>query len=126
MSAHVPATLGCNSALLALRKPQRFLLLGRTWQESRARASAFRKSKFLIQKNQRRVQTPQVVWVVWKCGRIEDTLRVKDLSVGGLFVETVKACPVDATVELRFLVGDGERASDLPEDSPHFTDSKRE
>jgi hypothetical protein len=50
VSAHVPATLGCNSALLALRKPQRFLLLGRTWQESRAQASAFRKSKFLIQK----------------------------------------------------------------------------
>jgi hypothetical protein len=47
-----------------------------------------------------------------ECGRIKDTLRVKDLSVGGLFVETVKACPVDATVELRFLVEDGESKAD--------------
>jgi PilZ domain-containing protein len=33
---------------------------------------------------------------------------VKDLSVGGLFIETLKACPIDATVELHFLVEDGE------------------
>jgi PilZ domain len=29
-------------------------------------------------------------------------------SVGGLFIETAKTCPVDATVELHFLVEDGE------------------
>jgi len=46
--------------------------------------------------------------VLWKCGRTEDTSKVKDLSVGGLFIETAKACPVDATVELHFLVQDGE------------------
>jgi hypothetical protein len=28
--------------------------------------------------------------------------------VGGLFIETSKVCPVDATVELHFLVEDGE------------------
>jgi hypothetical protein len=39
---------------------------------------------------------------------MEDTSRVKDLSVGGLFIETSKACPVDAPVELHFLVEDGE------------------
>jgi hypothetical protein len=33
---------------------------------------------------------------------------VKDLSVGGLFIETKKVCPVGATVELHFLVEDGE------------------
>jgi hypothetical protein len=27
--------------------------------------------------------------------------------VGGLFIETLKVCPVDATVELHFLVEDG-------------------
>jgi hypothetical protein len=48
------------------------------------------------------------VWAIWRCGRTEDTSRVKDLSVGGLFIETLKACPVDATVELHFLVEDGE------------------
>jgi hypothetical protein len=30
------------------------------------------------------------------------------LSIGGLFLETLKVCPVDATVELHFLVEDGE------------------
>lgn len=28
--------------------------------------------------------------------------------MGGLFIETLKKCPVDATVELHFLVEDGE------------------
>jgi PilZ domain len=60
----------------------------------------------------KRVETPQGVWVLWRCGRTEDTSRVKDLGVGGVFVETLKVCPVDATVELHFLVEDGEiRAS---------------
>lgn len=56
----------------------------------------------------KRVETPQGVWVFWKCGRIEDTSKVKDLGIGGLFIETSKKCPVDATVELHFLVEDGE------------------
>ena len=29
------------------------------------------------------------------------------MSVGGLFIETLKVCPIDATVELHFLVEDG-------------------
>ena len=32
--------------------------------------------------------------------------------MGGLFVETLKVCPVDATVKLHFLVEDGEIAAD--------------
>jgi hypothetical protein len=59
-------------------------------------------------RHRKRVETPQGVWVLWKCGRTEDTSKVKDLSVGGLFIETAKGCPVDATVELHFLVQDGE------------------
>lgn len=59
-------------------------------------------------RHHKRVETPQGVWVFWRCGRTEDTSRVKDLSVGGLFIETRKVCPVDATVELHFLVEDGE------------------
>jgi len=56
----------------------------------------------------KRVETPQDVWVLWRCGRTEDTSRVRDLTVGGLFIETSKVCPVDATIELHFLVEDGE------------------
>ena len=60
----------------------------------------------------KRIPTPDGVWVLWKCGRTEDTSRVKDLGVGGVFVETKKTCPVGGTVELHFLVPDGEvRAS---------------
>lgn len=39
---------------------------------------------------------------------MEDTSRVRDLSVGGVFIETRKVCAVNATVELHFLVEDGE------------------
>ena len=59
-------------------------------------------------RHHRRVETPEGVWAIWRCGRTEDTSRVKDLSVGGLFIETRKVCPVGATVELHFLVQDGE------------------
>jgi hypothetical protein len=59
-----------------------------------------------------RVETPQGVSVFWRCGRIEDTSRVKDVSVGGLFIETLKVCPVDATIKLHFLVEDGEITAD--------------
>lgn len=43
----------------------------------------------------------------WRCGRSEDTSRVRDISVGGVFIETKKVLPVDGTVELNFLVEDG-------------------
>ena len=59
-------------------------------------------------RHHRRVETPEGVWAIWRCGRTEDTSRVRDLSVGGLFIETHKVCPVGATVELHFLVQDGE------------------
>jgi len=60
----------------------------------------------------KRVKTPEGVLVLWRCGRTEDTSRVKDLSVGGLFIETRKVCPVDAAVKLNFLVEDGEIMAD--------------
>ena len=34
------------------------------------------------------------------------------MSVGGLFIETLKVCPVDATIKLHFLVEDGEITAD--------------
>ena len=89
------------------------------WSARRGRAASStprgRRTLPVIAKSRRhhkRIETPEGVWVLWKCGRTEDTSRVKDLGVGGLFIETKKVCPVDATVELHFLVQDGEiRAS---------------
>ena len=50
-----------------------------------------------------RVETPDGVWVYWNCKGREDTSQVRDLSMGGLFVETEEAREVD-TIRLDFLV----------------------
>ena len=58
----------------------------------------------------RRVETSKGVWVVWgrdRRDRPEDTSRVRNLSLDGLFIETRKTCPVGSTVALDFLVEDG-------------------
>ncbi len=55
-----------------------------------------------------RVETPSGVWVYWNCEGREDTSRVRDLSLGGLFVETAEARDLDATVKLDFLVQEGQ------------------
>jgi PilZ domain len=55
----------------------------------------------------KRIDDPRGVWVYWRCGRSEDTSHVRDISVGGIFIETQKRLPIDATVELNFLVEDG-------------------
>ncbi len=54
-----------------------------------------------------RVQTQVDVWVYWRSNGREDTSRVRDLSLGGLFVETAKSKAVGASVKLNFLVQEG-------------------
>jgi len=55
-----------------------------------------------------RVEKPHGVWVCWNCKGREDTSRVRDLSTGGLFVETEKVRDLDATIRLDFLVQEGQ------------------
>src|SRR5712664_2601420 len=55
-----------------------------------------------------RVEKTHGVWVYWNCKGREDTSRVRDLSTGGLFVETEKARDVDTKVRLDFLVQEGQ------------------
>jgi hypothetical protein len=55
-----------------------------------------------------RVETPHEVWVYWNCKGREDTSRVRDLSTGGLFVETEEARDVDTTIRSDFLVQEGQ------------------
>ena len=55
-----------------------------------------------------RVEKPHGVWVYWNCKGREDTSRVRDLSTGGLFVETEELRDVDATIMLDFLVQEGQ------------------
>src|SRR5208283_3258471 len=85
------------------------LFVGRAAEVTCTSERVLKKQVLHSRRHNKRVETPQGVWVLWRCGRTEDTSRVKDLSVGGLFIETSKVCPVDATVELHFLVEDGER-----------------
>jgi hypothetical protein len=67
-----------------------------------------KKNVIVSRRRFQRVDTPQGVWVFWRCGRNEDTSRVGDLGVGGLLIETPRVFPADAPVELHFLVEDGE------------------
>jgi hypothetical protein len=67
-----------------------------------------KKQVFNSRRRTRRVEIPSGIWAFWRCGRAEDTSRVRDLSATGLFLETAKVCPVDSTVELHFLVEEGD------------------
>ena len=54
-----------------------------------------------------RVETREGVWVYWRCQGRDDTSRVRDLSLGGLFVETATPRLVGSTAEIDFLVREG-------------------
>ena len=53
-----------------------------------------------------RVQAPDV-WVYWNSDGRDDIAKVRNLSLGGLFLETVTSKNVDSTVALDFLVQEG-------------------
>ena len=56
-----------------------------------------------------RVETPESVRVYWSCaGRIDDVLHVRNLSFGGLFVETRKPQSVGSNAQIDFLVEEGQ------------------
>jgi hypothetical protein len=59
-----------------------------------------------------RVETPDGVWVDWRCAGREDISRLRNLSLGGLFVETPKSKVVGSTVKLEFLVQEGQIRAD--------------
>jgi hypothetical protein len=59
-----------------------------------------------------RVETHERVWVDWRCVGREDISRVRNLSLGGLFVETPTARSVGSTAKLEFLVQEGQIRAD--------------
>ena len=54
-----------------------------------------------------RVEAP-AVRVYWSSGGKNDVLRVRNLSLGGMFVEARKPQPVGATAQIDFLVDEGQ------------------
>jgi hypothetical protein len=59
-----------------------------------------------------RIETPTGVWVYWRCGRVADTSRIRNLGVGGLFIETRKPALVGTRTKLEFLVQEGQIRSE--------------
>src|SRR5258708_16349238 len=55
-----------------------------------------------------RVATPGDIYVYWSSVGYDDTSRVRDLSSGGLFVQTRKTKSVGAKTNLHFLVEEGQ------------------
>ena len=55
-----------------------------------------------------RVEAPENVYVYWSSVGYDDTSRVRDLSSGGLFVQTRKSRSVGAKTNLHFLVEEGQ------------------
>ena len=61
----------------------------------------------------KRVPTPQHVWVYFRCNGRDDVARVRDLSVGGAFIEAKKPPrDIGAMTNLHFLVQEGQIRAD--------------
>ncbi len=59
-----------------------------------------------------RVPAPEDVWVYWQCQRREDVSRVRDMSMGGLFIETPEPKAEGVLTRLNFLVQEGQIRAD--------------
>ncbi len=55
-----------------------------------------------------RVETPDGVWVYWRCKGMDEVSRVLDLSAGGLFIAAPSPRPVGTKARLDFLVQEGQ------------------
>jgi len=59
-----------------------------------------------------RVESKNDVWVYWEGSGDRDLSRVKDLSIGGLFIQTPRPKPIGSTTNLHFLVQEGQIRAD--------------
>ena len=59
-----------------------------------------------------RVPAPEDVWVYWHCNGQDDVSRVRDMSMGGLFIETAHPRPAGVSTRLHFLVQEGQIRAD--------------
>jgi len=55
-----------------------------------------------------RVETPGDVWVLWQCQGREDISSVRNMSMGGLFLETIQPKTEGVLTRLHFLVQEGQ------------------
>ncbi len=55
-----------------------------------------------------RIGVPEDTWVFWNCMGRDDVSKIRDLSPGGLFIETPKQFAANTETKLHFLVQEGE------------------
>jgi len=59
-----------------------------------------------------RMPATRDVWVYWECGGLGDVSKVRDLSTGGLFIETSRGRKKGDFVQIHFLVPEGQISLD--------------
>jgi hypothetical protein len=62
---------------------------------------------FYSRRRTSRFDSPEGVWVYWRYAGRDDTSRVKNLGVAGLFIETKRRAMVGGKAEIDFLVREG-------------------
>ena len=55
-----------------------------------------------------RIETRPGIWVYWLCDGRADLSSVQNVSLGGVFLGTPKACPIDLRAEIHFCVPEGQ------------------
>jgi PilZ domain len=55
-----------------------------------------------------RVEATTEVWVYWECNHRKDVSRVRNVGLGGLFLETQRPLPKGLKTKLHFLVNEGQ------------------
>jgi len=55
-----------------------------------------------------RLPATRDLWVYWECGGFGDVSRVRDLSTGGIFIETSRGRKKGDFVQVHFLVPEGQ------------------
>jgi PilZ domain len=59
-----------------------------------------------------RVAVSKGLWVAWQADGARNVSRVRDLSAGGVFIQTTIAVPIGTSVELLFALPEGETRVD--------------
>jgi PilZ domain len=70
----------------------------------------FHESRSFCRRRSSRFEAPDYVYAYWRCDGIDDVSRVRDLSVGGLFLQTEKPQKHQegVTIKIDFLVPEGQ------------------
>ena len=59
-----------------------------------------------------RIAVTEELWVCWQCNGRDDVSRVRDVGVGGLFLETRLLRTIGSATKVEFLVSEGQIRTD--------------